>query len=334
MSLQDLGPSERGSVTSRYRRLTTLLRKFPLIFELISLVRRRSLFWWGIRGLGIDIYHEPNYISLPFSGATIISVHDLSVRKYPDYHPNSRVHYINSRLQKSIESADFVLTGTEAIRKEILESYAICPSRVVVTPYGGRYQGAGNSGDEIQVLEKAGLKNDEYVLMVGALEPRKNISRLAKAFMQLDETILQDTKLVLVGPSGWGGVEFESSERIVVLGDVDEQLLTVLYKNCLLFAYPSLYEGFGLPIVEAMESGAAVLTSETGATREVAGDAAIFVDPESTESIRTALSIVITDSSFRRKLRERSKVRAQAFSWLNCAQETKRVYEQALNEKR
>jgi glycosyltransferase involved in cell wall biosynthesis len=163
------------------------------------------------------------------------------------------------------------------------------------------------------------------VLAVGTLEPRKNLERLIEAWAAVDPTLRADHVLALVGPCGWDDAPILEAARASgarLLGRVSEDELRALYAGCAAFAYPSLYEGFGLPVLEAMAAGAAVITSTTSSLPEVAGDAALLVDPQDTVAITTALARVLADGELRTELRARGPERAAQFSWDRTARET------------
>jgi glycosyltransferase involved in cell wall biosynthesis len=169
------------------------------------------------------------------------------------------------------------------------------------------------------------LEGDPYVLAVGTLEPRKNLERLIAAWTALDPEVRGDHVLALVGPIGWDAAPILAAAReagVRLLGRVSEDELRALYAGCAAFAYPSLYEGFGLPVLEAMAAGAPVLTSNVSSLPEVAGDAALSVDPRDAGAIGAGLAQLLTDPALRDDLRRRGRERAAAFSWERTARET------------
>lgn len=164
------------------------------------------------------------------------------------------------------------------------------------------------------------LLNDEYILFVGTLEPRKNLSRLLSAFSLIPDSVLKNTKLVLVGPAGWGKdsiatliSNYQLQDRVITLGFLSDSELNYLYSKCKFLIMPSLYEGFGFPLVEAMKFGRCLITSNTSSMPEVAGDAALFIDPLSISSIRDAIILLLIDKSLLLKLELNAIKRSSLF---------------------
>jgi glycosyltransferase involved in cell wall biosynthesis len=194
-----------------------------------------------------------------------------------------------------------------------------------------------DSTDSLNSLKLAVDLSRPYFLFVGTVEPRKNLGRLIEAYAHLHPEIRQVADLVVIGGKGWGGVNVESlseqhgiADRVKVLGYVNDQQLSVLYSKALFLAMPSLYEGFGLPLLEAMSWGTPVLTSQISSMPEIAGEAAVFVDPESIESISSGLRKLLVDKALRRLLGEAGRQRVRQFSWDVTAKKTLEVFEQAI----
>lgn len=280
------------------------------------------------------VYHSPNYSLLPYAGPSVVTVHDLSVVRHPEFHPRERVEFLGRELPRALRQAACVLTDTDFVRAELAELYGVPPSRSR-TVYLGVDPGFGpRSAHEAQpVLERLGLGYRAYLLSVATVEPRKNLGRLVQAFGSLPRSTRRAFPLVLAGARGWGDGTLQreiqpllDSGEIVVLGFVNEPDLPALYGGATAFVYPSLYEGFGLPVLEAMACGTPVITSGTTSLPEVTGDAARIVDPLSVESIREAVMALLDDESGRLELAERGIGRAARFTWARCVEQTVDAY--------
>jgi glycosyltransferase involved in cell wall biosynthesis len=251
--------------------------------------------------------------------ATVI--HDLAFQRVPETFPAALRYRLELSVARSVRVSDLVVTVSEFSRSELLERYPkLAPERVVVTPdaAGGQFRSVELTEHERAHLASAYDLPAEFVLAVGNLQPRKNLPRLIEA------TDALGVPLVVVGQPLWKSRSVAaaiSSSSCRWLGYVPEGDLPGLYAMCSAFAYPSLYEGFGLPIIEAMAAGAPVLTSDCGAMREVAGNAGLLVDPDSVEAIRDGLEQLLGDSELNGELRRRGAERASQFTWESSARE-------------
>ena len=226
-------------------------------------------------------------------------------------------------LPLAVRRAAGFICDSEATRDDLLSRFPGVAGRAVVVPLGVDERFArATRGD---VPERHGLTGG-YLLAVGTIEPRKNLPRLVEAFAGLPPEVRGRHKLAIVGEPGWRGSRTErlaaSRDDIVMLGYVDDETLAALYAGATAFAFPSLGEGFGLPVVEAMAAGTAVVTSNRSSLAEVAGDAARLVDPESVASIRAGLADVLSDADGRNELVSRGRKRAAEYSWRRTALET------------
>lgn len=237
---------------------------------------------------GWDIYHEPSFIPLRSQVPTVVTIHDLSHIRFPEYHPTERVKFLDKHLGQAIRDARHIITVSEFTKTEVCHFYPEAEGKITAIPLGVDPIFKPRSVLETaETLEKWQLDYDNYILSVATQEPRKNLAGLIRAYLDLPEEVRLKTPLVLVGGKGWRSKEFlnlldfarKKNGRIVVTGRVNRLQLAELVSGCHLFAYPSFYEGFGLPIAEALASGARVLTSNYGAMREVAGNNSVLVDP-------------------------------------------------------
>ena len=280
-----------------------------------------------------DLYHEPNYIPLPVDRPKVATIHDLSVLLHPQWHPADRVAYYEKYLRLAVRETDHFLTVSESCRREVIETLGVKPERVTRTHLGVR-PNLGPLAPEVTVgeLKRLGLPS-QYLLYVGTVEPRKNVLRLLQAYCGLPQSLRDFWPLLIVGRWGWSSsdvadfYEREAKHRGVrQLGYVAEESLSVLYNGARALLFPSHYEGFGMPPIEMMACGGAVLASTANAVVEVVGDKAHLTDPDDTEGWRDAMARVLTDDDWHRSLRERVAEAAARFTWENCAADTLKVY--------
>lgn len=285
----------------------------------------------------IDLAHF-QYVAPPFCPCpTVVTVHDISYEYFPEYfHPLQRMR-MRTLIPRSARSAAQVITISEFSRKTISERYDIAESRITVTPLGASE--AFRRLDETQAYEttkRFGISRP-FILGVGNLQPRKNLERLIRAFSRLVRKNGRDLDLVLVGQPAWQEHRIQAEvqrlgidQHVRFTGYVSEEELVALYNRATVFAYPSIFEGFGLPVIEAMACGAPVLTSNVSSLPEVAGEAAVQVDPLDEDAIRSGLQDMIESPSLLADLREAGRTQAARFSWRSTAESTMRVFEKVL----
>ena len=293
-----------------------------------------TLYGWRLRGNKSSIYHSPNFIVPPFGGAVVSTVHDLSHIMHPQFHPQARVDFMNLAFDVSMKRTDHVITDSETVRTEFLNRFNWAPERVTAIALGVDPVYHPRSAGELHaVLAQWGLRFRGYVLYVGSIEPRKNLERLLKAYSTLPLAMRREYPLVMAGARGWHSDQIHKQMEIGraegwvhYLSFVSQAHLPLLYAGAALFAYPSMYEGFGLPIAEAMASGVPVITSGVSCMPEVAGGAAKLINPLDLEDISSALRECLDSGSWRNQARERGIERAADFSWDQCARQTVDVY--------
>jgi len=284
------------------------------------------------------LLHGPNYLLLPFAGPSLATIHDLSFLHYPDYHPRERIKLLERELPKTLAQAAGILTDTEFVRQEIIEHLGVSPEQVTVTPLGvdacfrPRFQ-----EETAEVLADLDLRHESYLLSVATFEPRKNLPRLLRAYSRLPDAVTTRFPLILAGGSGWLTQALESliqplegKGKIRRLGYVPEHHLPPLFAGAAGLALPSLYEGFGLPVLEAMASGVPVLTSDRSSLPEVAGDAALLVNPEDEDDICQGLEKLLSDNDFRARAKKRGLIQAKRFTWAKCVNQTIAAYQKAM----
>ncbi|MBD8251298.1 glycosyltransferase [Pantoea agglomerans] len=280
------------------------------------------------------IFHSPNYYIPPGHKKSCTTFHDLSIFHFPEYHPKGRVHLMKKELHSSVSRAKILLTDSNFTKNEVSDFFDFDPERIVVAPLA-------SSGDFLprkekqcqQVLEKYGLAYGQFTFFAGTIEPRKNIKNLLLAYQKLPLEMSLRFPLVISGYQGWESEELHrlfdiGSQRgwIKYLGYTDQQSLSVLFSACRAFLFPSRYEGFGLPVLEAMAAGTPVITSNVSSLPEVAGDAGLMVDPDDIDQLTQYISEIILNDSLRTELIDRGFLQNAKFSWVNCARETIKAY--------
>lgn len=309
--------------------------------DIKAIPQRLITLWWmmasfpSLEQLGIDcdIIQLSEIAVQPVRKArTVAFVHDLTTQLFPDYHVWSN-RFLHNRRFQHLDRVDAVLTNSEATKRDIVEYLKIEPRKVHVTALAADEQfRVLDSFKVLPVLEKYGLKKP-YLLFVGTLEPRKNVETLIKAFNLLKERHRIPHQLVLAGQKGWlyerilELIKFSPyREDIKQIGYVPDTELPAILNGAEVFVYPSYYEGFGLPVLEAMQCGTPVITSDVSSLPEVGGEACLYTSPDSTEQLADQIYRVISSSSLQKSLSEAGKERAKAFSWEKCARETLGVY--------
>ncbi len=265
---------------------------------------------------------------------TVVTIYDMGFHLHPQFHQAQKVAYFKAMIERSARRADLILTISQYTKEEICNVLDVPEEKVRVTHLA--HQAAFCRLDDPHRMAdmRRRLKiNWPYILFVGTIEPRKNVERLLEAFAIYKKGKKIDITLVIAGRRGWGcDVEAWIAERalqddVIFTDVVSQDDLVSLYNGCAVFVYPSLYEGFGIPILEAMACGAAVITSQDSAMAEVAGEAALLVDPTSVEEIRAAIDRLLTNETLRQDYIRKGLKRAKSFSWHNTARQTIAAYD-------
>lgn len=285
----------------------------------------------------VDIYHEPNYLAYRFSGPSVVTVHDASWVRHPETHPPERLDAISRYFLRSLEAASAILTDSEFVKREIVELFGVSPEKIFPVLLGVSSDFFPRDPEECNAFLTAhDLTFGQYVLSVGTLEPRKNIPALIDAYSMLPADLQRRFPLVLVGMRGWltSGLEARMKplvERGVIkpLGYVPDAAMPLIYSGAAAFVFPSFYEGFGLPPLEAMACGAPVISSQTSSLPEVVGDAGVLVDPRNVDAIADSIRRVLEDRAFAEELAQQGIQRAAGFSWKRTAAETIGIYRHA-----
>jgi glycosyltransferase involved in cell wall biosynthesis len=265
---------------------------------------------------------------------SVVTVHDLGYLYYPQAHTRFQNAYLRWSTRYNARTAARVLADSQATRDDLVRHYQVPPDKIAVV-YPGRDESLAPVTDPaaLAAVRARYSLGDRYLLYVGTLQPRKNLVRLVQAFAMLQ---IPDLKLVITGKKGWLADEIlaeverlglAAQGRAVLTGYVADVELPALLSGALAFVLPSLYEGFGFPVVEAMACGTPVVCSNVSSLPEVAGDAALLVDPLDTAALAAALGRVVADEGLRRELAERGLRQARRFSWRQCAREALEVLE-------
>lgn len=284
----------------------------------------------------LDIFHATDFVLPPARRGTrtIVQVHDLSFLRVPETSPPALRSWLERVVPESVRRADHVLADSWATRDDLLDFYNVTPATRITVLHGGVHERfLPRSAQEQQAIRrKYRLDQWPFIFSLGTLQPRKNHGRMVQALARLVQEGLE-LHLVIAGGAGWLSEPFfqqlkESGieNRVHLIGFVDDADLPALYSAAEVFAFPSLYEGFGLPVLEAMACGTPVVTSDLSSLPEVAGDAALLIDPLNVEALADALRRLTSDSQLRQQLIEAGHVRVGQFTWSRAARRLLDIY--------
>lgn len=319
-------PSDKPAIKS----LKSQLIRIPLLKKLS---RQLIVIITKFTSSTYDLYWQPNFI--PYQGIKakkiITSVHDFSFLLNADFHPKERIEYFQKNFFKNITRSDLIITGSEFSKLEIIDRLEIEPSKVKVIYHGIDHQ-------HFKILDDLSIQFNlprKFIFSVGSIEPRKNLLGLLKAYEFLDSNIKSEYKLVLAGFKGWENKEIMklielNKEHIHYLGFISDEELVKIYNLASLFAYPSFYEGFGLPVLEAMACGTPVVCSDHSSLPEVGGDAVLYCNPNSVEDIKEKIELVLKDNTLQKNMIQKGLQRASTFTWKKSAQEHMQLFESLL----
>lgn len=292
---------------------------------------------WRLRGHADHLFHSPNYFLPPFGGPAVATVHDLSTLLYPQFHPAARLALMQAELPRSLARATHLITDSEFTRQELIQQLGWAPQRVSAVPLGVDPGFHPRPAEALRgPLAALGLEPGAYLLCVATIEPRKNLDRLLDAYLGLPAATRAAHPLVLAGAPGWRSEALHrrlldaAPAGVRYLRYLPEPSLQALYAGARLFAFPSLYEGFGLPVLEALASGVPVVCSDRASLPEVAGGAARLVPAEDVDALRQALAAGLEDEAWRARARAAGLDRAARLGWPACVEATLAVYRKVL----
>lgn len=291
-----------------------------------------------LEAFGDWVYHGPNFYVPPVPGPAVATFHDLSVLTMPDFHPVERVRFMSEEIAAALRRVSMIITDSDFVRGEVMKLFSWPADRVRTVHLAASAAFHPRHPHELApTLEHHGLQIGGFCLYAGTIEPRKNLIRLLTAYEQLEPKLREKFPLVLAGLNGWRNHEILARIRSAeqrgwakYLGYVDDAELPMLFAGARLFVYPSLHEGFGLPVLEAMASGTPVVCSNSSSLPEVAGRAAAMVEPEDVDALTRQIARGLECTEWRTSAAAAGIRQATRFSWNRCAAETANVYFSAL----
>lgn len=323
-----IGPSSH----SELKGIKTLLTKYTIVKKI---VRKILLTASQIFASSYDLYWQPSFI--PNKGIKakkiITTVHDFSFLQYRNYHPKERIDYFETYFNTSVIQSNMIITGSKYTKQEIVEKLDFSEEKIKVI-----YHGIDHTLFKVYETHLTAIEvPSQFILSVGSIEPRKNLLGLLKAYILLDEKIKKEYPLILTGFKGWENKEImkiieQNREYIQYLGFVSDEALADLYNRANLFVFPSFYEGFGLPPLEAMACGTPVIASQTSSMPEICVDAAIYCDPYDEKDISKKIMLVLQDTSLQQSLIRKGLSRASKFTWERAAKEHLAVFQEVLTQ--
>jgi glycosyltransferase involved in cell wall biosynthesis len=309
---------------------------------------RRRILWtnWHVPPLlrqhDVDVYHAVCNFELPLRKVCryVVTIHDLVPLFFSKSVPKKHLLFFRLFMKRAAHTADLIITDSEHSKQDIVQHLRVPEEkiRVIYLGYDPPQEKAIEPQKAQNILKRYGVRTP-YLLFVGAIEPKKNLERVVEAFRIVRERYAQDKELqlVLVGGESWMSdalyrkvSALKRDQQVLLTGFVPDAELPAFYQEAEVFVFPSLYEGFGLPVLEAMSYGTPVVTSNVSSLPEIAGDAAILTDPQQADSISDGIARVLMDRSKREDMKRLGKRQAQKFSWKKCAEETWQVYLDAM----
>jgi alpha-1,3-rhamnosyl/mannosyltransferase len=320
-----------------------------------AIIRRRNIFMCAARrayrmlGPAIQalnfasysgwLYHSTNFYLPNFPGKRVVTIHDLSIMRYPECHPADRVALLSKAIPRAVRDADLIITVSEFTKDEIVRSFDVSERKIEAIPLACADDfRPREAGSVAEILAEHRLVFGKYSLYVGTIEPRKNIARLIEAYASLPKSLKMERPLIMVGHPGWRSEPIHAAIRraaeegwLRYLGYVPEASLPAIFSGARCFLFPSLYEGFGLPVLEAMSSGVPVVTSPRSAMEEVAGRSVLYCDHDDCLDMARHIEALLTDDLLHERKRSEGLERARLYSWSRTVDMTVRAYCLALD---
>ena len=328
----------RDQPVPRIAAIKSLVKRFMPNAYSVNRFLQQNRFNRGIRLNRAEIYHEPNFLAFKFNGPTVITAHDLSWIRFPETHPVERVRAMNTYFEPGLRRAAFIITDSEFGKRELMDVFGVKAERIKPILLGVEplfYPRTAE--DTLPVLTRHGLVHGQYLLAVGTLEPRKNLQVALRAYMQLPPQVRKHFPLVLAGMNGWRTSALEqqiaplvNAGEIRQIGYLPREELAMVTAGALTLIYPSIYEGFGLPPLEAMACGVPVIASEVSSLPEVVGDTGLLINPHDDEAWAQTIQELIIDPDLRQQLSQKALARSAQFTWDKCVRQTVDVYRQAM----
>lgn len=310
--------------------------RLPTERRLARIAWEQAVWPWQARRDKLDLLHSMAF-ALPrlLPGPAVVTIYDLSFMRYPDSFPALQRRYLSGETAHACRRARRIITISESGRRDVAEFFGVSPERVDVVVPGCDAAYGPRPPDEVAAFRRRHALPERFLLHVGTLQPRKNIPLLLDALARLDRP---DARLVLVGGKGWlyedifaRVVALGLTERVRFAGYVADEELPLWYNAATALVFPSLYEGFGMPIVEALACGTPVVAADTSSLPEAGGTAALYFEPGDAEVLAGCLAQVFDDDALRERTGHAGPAQAARFSWARAGQETAAVYRRALN---
>ena len=286
---------------------------------------------------GAELFHSTEHLLMPLKNApTVMTVHDLAFKLYPAYHRRLNRWFLNSAMPLFLERADAIITVSESSKRDLMRVYGVPADKITVTYEAASPTFSPAPAERVAAVRSAYGLPDRYLLTVGTIEPRKNLIRLVQALRILRRTDPGLT-LVIVGGAGWLYQDFfelldklEEPRSVLLSGFVPDEDLPAIISGAEAMVMPSLYEGFGLPVLEAMACGTPVVSSSASSLPELGGQAARYFDPHDAAEMASVLQVVLSNQELRHEMRRLGMAQAASFSWERTVDETLDVYKRVL----